>query len=286
MEELSLKKDFTDVYMQESPYNYLKTMKMVEYRIPNETKPLYLSLVDQIYEKVGRPVNILDLGSSYGINSALMTYNLTMEEMDAFFLKEKTPPTTSEVKEFFRNLPKRNKKFNFYQVDISAPALRFSEEVGLCNGSLCVNLETETLRIPKSFGHIDMVIATGCVGYIGYKSFSRLFETFPEPEKDRLDDRITPLFAFSILRMFPIDKIKKTFEHYGFALQKSDIEPMPQRHFYNKDEMNNTISLLKERGLETANLEETGYYYADFYVGTPKEHEKVLTSLIKELETV
>ncbi len=283
MEELSVKKDFTDVYMQDSPYNYLKTMRDVEYRIPNETKPLYLSIVDQLYSQLKRPLNILDIGSSYGINSALMTFDLTMEDLDAFFLKSDKPPSREESEEFFSKQPKKDKRLNFYQIDISSPALKFSEDVGLCKGSLCVNLETETPKIPNNFVPIDMVIATGCVGYIGYKAFSRLFEFFQQ-ENNGSEMNSMPVFAFSLMRLFPIEKIQKTFEHYDFSLMKSKITPIPQRHFYSEDEKNNTVAILKERGIKTEELEDKGYYYADFYVGNPKTQQKELTTFIKEIE--
>ena len=85
MEELVVKKDFTDIYTRKTPIEYLKEMKRLQYRIPDLTKPLYLSLAEQLHNKLQRPITILDLGSSYGINSALMIHNLTMSELDDFF---------------------------------------------------------------------------------------------------------------------------------------------------------------------------------------------------------
>ncbi|KEQ57446.1 hypothetical protein SCCGRSA3_00240 [Marine Group I thaumarchaeote SCGC RSA3] len=101
MEELTAKKDFTDIYTQESPYEYLKETRRLQYRIPDSTKPLYLSLAEQLYNKLHKPVNVLDLGSSYGINSALMKYNLTMSQLDDFFLKEKEL-TKEQARQFFQ----------------------------------------------------------------------------------------------------------------------------------------------------------------------------------------
>ena len=102
MKELVVKKDFTDIYTQDFPIEYLKEMKRLQYRIPNLTKPLYLSLAKQIYNKLQRPITILDLGSSYGINSALMRHNLTMSELDDFFLHE-NPPYEKKQENFSKN---------------------------------------------------------------------------------------------------------------------------------------------------------------------------------------
>ncbi|MFB5620895.1 MAG: hypothetical protein ACE5RC_07180, partial [Nitrosopumilus sp.] len=86
MNELKVKKDFTGIYTQDSPCSYLKEMDRLEYFISDSTKPLYNSIIEQLEETVSRPINVLDLGSSYGINSSLMKYNLTMSELNDFFL--------------------------------------------------------------------------------------------------------------------------------------------------------------------------------------------------------
>ena len=85
MDELKVKKDFTDIYTQDSPYEYLKEMNRLGYFIPDSTKPLYNSIIEQLENTLSRPINVLDLGSSYGINSSLMKYNLTMSELNNFF---------------------------------------------------------------------------------------------------------------------------------------------------------------------------------------------------------
>ena len=288
MDELDVKKKFTDIYTQNSPYEYLNEMRNLRYRIPDATKPFYKSLVEQLYQKLNRPINILDLGSSYGINSALLTFDLTMSDLDNFFLKNEKPPTIKQAKQFFAQQPHRNSKLNFYNIDISAQALKFSEEAGLCKGSLCVNLENDNPNMPEEFFPIDLVIATGCVGYIGYRSFGRLFEILNEyqakVESTQKSPRITPIFAFSILRIFPIDKITRAFDYYGLALKKSEMEPICQRRFVNEDEMQQTISLLQDSGIATSNLEEMGSFFADFYVGCPIEKKQELSLMVKQLE--
>ena len=100
MNELKIKKDFTDIYTQDSPRSYLKEMERLEYDISDSTKPLYNSIIEQLEKTLSRPINVLDLGSSYGINSSLMKYNLTMSELNDFYLIE-TEPTKKETKQFY-----------------------------------------------------------------------------------------------------------------------------------------------------------------------------------------
>jgi len=282
MEELVVKKDFTDIYTQKFPDDYLKEMKKLHYRIPDKTKPLYLSLAQQLIQKLSRPINVLDIGSSYGINSALLKYGLKMSDLDDFFLQEDNT-TIEKTKQFFERIPSED-KLNFYQIDISEPALKFSEHTKLCKKGICVNLETGNLPI-KEIPSFDMVIATGCIGYIGYKAFSNLFEFIKKQQTKFLESKIDkPIFAFSVLRIFDMEKIQKTFDYYGYSLVKTDLNPIPQRQFSDSEEQNQTIFLLKDKGIETKKFEDDGHFYADFYVASPKRLENELLSMSKIME--
>ena len=282
MKELAVKKDFTNIYTQKSPNSYLKEMKRLDYRIPDKTKPLYLSIIKHLQKKLSNKINILDIGSSYGINSALMKYDLKMSELDDFFLND--DPTIKQSKQFFEEIS-FDETLNFYQIDISEPALQFSENIGLCEKGICVNLESEDLHV-KDIPQSDIIIATGCIGYIGYKAFDNLFELIKKQQSknDSYTPKREPLFAFSVLRIFDMEKIQKTFEHYGYSLVKSDLKPIRQRRFSDLEEKNKTISLLHDKGIDTKWFEDDGYFYADFYIASPKKLETELISLPQVLK--
>ena len=284
MEELEVKKDFTNIYIQKSPNAYLKEMKRLDYRIPNETKPLYLSIAKQLYTKLKKKINNIDIGSSYGINSALMKYNLTMSDLDDFFLEQE--PSIEQSKQFFENLSSDD-TLDFYQIDISQPALKFSENTGLCKKGICVNLESGNLPI-QDLPQADMIIATGCIGYIGYKAFSNLFELIKkqQSESNLESSEKGTVFAFSVLRIFDMEKIQKVFDHYGYSLVKSDIKPIRQRRFSDSEEKYKTISLLHGKGIDTKWLEDDGHFYADFYIASPKILETNLVSMSEKLKSV
>ena len=282
MEELAVKKDFTNIYTQKYPNEYLKEMGRLDYRIPDNTKHLYLSITKQLYEKLSKKINIIDIGSSYGINSALMKYDLKMSDLDDFFLGQE--PSIEQSKHFFENISSDD-TLDFYQIDISEPALKFSENTGLCKKGICVNLESGNLPInemPRS----DLIIATGCVGYIGYKAFSNLFELIKkqQSESDLEISEQGPVFAFSVLRIFDMEKIEKTFDHYGYSLVKSDLKPIRQRRFSDMEEKHKTISLLHSKGIDTKWLEDDGHFYADFYIASPKRLETSLILMSEKLK--
>lgn len=282
MEELVIKKDFSDIYEQKYPAPYLEEMKNLEYRISDQTKPLYKHLAERLVNYTKRPVKILDLGSSYGINSALLTHELIMSELDEFFVENNPNPSIKTTQNFFDDLPNNDPNLEFYLVDTSSPALDFAEKAGLCEDSFCVNLEKEKIpyNLKQIMPDIDLIISTGCVGYIGWKSFAKIFENIGE------DRSPLPIFAFTLLRIFQLDDIERIFRENSFELIKTRIGPLKQRRFYDEHEMKNTVELLKSRNIDTKNLEQTGYYFADFYVGGPKNIKSTWISWIKNLEDV
>ena len=269
--ELKVKKDFTDIYTQESPCGYLMEMKKLGYSISDSTKPLYNSIVEELENKLSRPINILDLGSSYGINSALMKYNLTMTELNNFFLTE-TEPTKKETKQFYEKCTS-NDEMCFYQIDISDEALKFSEEMGLCKKGIKVNLDDEKLELLELLPKVDVVIATGCIGYIGYMAFVNLLKVIKNRQSNSIEDKTeynSPIFAFSVLRMFDMNDIKKTFERYNYSIVKRDMKPIIQRKFSDIKEKDETISILQGMGINTKEYEDDGNFYADFYIAKYK----------------
>ena len=271
MNELKVKKDFTDIYTQESPCGYLKEMDRLGYSISDSTKPLYNTIIEQLENTLSRPVNILDLGSTYGINSALMKYNLTMTELNNFFLSG-TEPTKKETKQFYEKC-RNNDNMCFYQIDISNEALKFSEEMDLCEKGMNVNLDDEKLELLESLPKIDVVIATGCIGYIGYMAFVNLLKVIKSRQINSRESKTeynSPIFAFSVLRMFDMDDIEKAFETYNYSIVKSDIKPIIQRRFSDDKEKEETISILHGMGINTKEYEDDGNFYADFYIAKSK----------------
>jgi hypothetical protein len=121
---------------------------------------------------------------------------------------------------------------------------------------------------------MDVVIATGCVGYIGYKAFSNLLKVIKNRQSNSIKydtEYIAPIFAFSVLRMFDIDDIGEVFEMYGYSIVKSDIKPIRQRSFSDPKEKAQTISLLHDIGINTEKYEDDGNFYADFYSARSKK---------------
>ena len=246
-------------------------MDRLEYSISDSTKSLYNSIIEQLEETSSKPINILDLGSSYGINSSLIKYNLTMSELNDFFLNG-TEPTKKETKEFYEKCTSKD-NMNFYQIDISKEALKFSEDMDLCERGINVDLEAEKLNLLGSFPKIDLVIATGCIGYIGYKAFANLLKVIKNRQSNYIKSEkeyVAPIFAFSVLRMFDMEDIEEVFNMYDYSIVKQEINPIRQRNFSDAKEKIQTISILQDMKIDTRKYEDEGSFYADFYIAKYK----------------
>lgn len=211
-----------------------------------------------------------------------MDHHLIMSELDDYFIDDNPEPNIQSTQNFFDDLPNHEPNLEFYLIDTSKPALNFAKKAGLCEDAFCINLEQDSVPVEfnETLSNIDLVISTGCVGYIGWKSFEKLFESISDSRGP------LPIFAFTALRIFPMDNIERVFKENNFELIKTRIGPLKQRRFHNEKEMSKTVELLQTRGIQTENLEETGYYFAEFFIGGPKNIKSSWLSWVQNLEDV
>jgi hypothetical protein len=84
----------------------------------------------------------------------------------------------------------------------------------LCERGMNVDLEAEKLDLLGSFPKIDLVIATGCIGYIGYKAFANLLKVIKNRQSNYVESEkeyTHPIFA---LEVFQILKKKQILFQY------------------------------------------------------------------------
>jgi len=194
-----------------------------------------------------------------------------MSELNDFFLKG-SEPTKKETRQFYEKC-NSDDSMNFYQIDISEEALKFSEEMNLCERGMNVDLESEKLNVLESLPKMDMVIATGCIGYIWYKAFSNLLKVIKNRQSNSIESE-TGYIAQSLHSLFLEysiwGDIEKVFEMYGYSIVKSDIKPIRQRNFSDSKEKAQAVYLLHDMEINTKRYEDDGNFYADFYIAKSK----------------
>jgi hypothetical protein len=264
------KASFDDVYNAPTPHGYLDTMTGLGYQIGDQAKPFFTRAIDHI-----RTANrdqghstVLDLGCSYGIGSALVLHDCTYDSLAEFFKKGEGKDVDVCIAETTEWLARRRIQADVKCVgmDQADKAVHFGEQTGLLARGIAKNLETgETLTSEEEscIRQCNILFSTGAIGYVGPKTLSPILKLLGKAEPEN----VGPVIVATLLRMFDPNPIVSCFQEHNFRFEKLSVHPLPQRNFESKDEQQKTIQLLKERGIETDGLEETGVLYADVYVG-------------------
>ncbi len=261
------KASMDDIYDKPDPRAYFRELEKCCYAIPSAAKPIFQNLLSHIQGKQEDAVRILDIGCSYGINAALLKYDLTMADLYEYSSQQSLPnmsPTevAKDYKEFFANIDDAA-EIEMIGLDQAENAIDFAEKVGLLEEALTVNLETEPLpeSTKENLAGVDMVMSTGCVGYVTEKTFDRLLPVITQNG--------APWMAHFVLRMFPFDAIEDALGNWGYKTEKLEDRTFVQRRFTSDDEQEQILEQLREQGIDPTDLETEGNLLAEFYLSRP-----------------
>lgn len=267
--DASGKANFDSIYTADTPLPYLNVMRQLDYRIPTEAQAYIEHLVSRY--SAAHPnqqeVHVLDIGTSYGINGALLKWNLSLVDFCDHYLTDGYSDLPLAQRDLHNQQlclgrsPRSNIKV--IGLDISKPALDFGLETGLLDHSVCVDLEkhsaddTQAEQIKQS----DCLISTGCLGYVSEVSLRKIIELCA-PNK--------PWMAHCLLRMFPLEPYRKLFESYGYRVWLSD-EILPQRRFASAEEKEQVLDSLHQQGIDTTGYESGDYLWARVFYVVPDD---------------
>lgn len=261
------KANMDHIYDQLDPRAYFRELRKLGYAIPGLAKPIFQKLISRLRRQPNDIVHVLDLGCSYGVNAALLKHDLSMSELyELWGNKAHLEVTPEEVvahdRRFFGNLDESG-DIEVIGLDVAESAIEFAEEAGLLDEGIAVNLETEPLpRLAKeSLAPVDLVMSTGCVGYVTEKSFDRLLPAVTQGQ--------APWMANFVLRLFPFDAIEETLNDWGYVTEKLEGRTFVQRQFASADEQEQVLEQLCERGIDPTGQEAEGNLLAEFYLSRP-----------------
>ena len=261
------KANLDHIYNQPDPRAYFRELKKLGYAIPGIAKPIFQKLIRHLQRRGDDTLHVLDLGCSYGVNAALLKHDLSMEELyEHWGQKKLTDAAPEEVvaydQHFFADFDEPE-NIEVIGLDQAENAIAFAEEVGLLDGGLAVNLETEPLSVlaNEELAAVDLVTSTGCVGYVTEKSFDRLLPAVTEG--------CPPWIANFVLRLFPFDAIEETLNDWGYVTEKLEGQTFFQRRFAQADEQEQVLDQLRDQGIDPTGKEAEGHLLAEFYLSRP-----------------
>jgi SAM-dependent methyltransferase len=266
------KMDFSDLYTSHDPRSYFRYLGQLDYIIPHLAQPIFGQLIRARQDLQDEPVTVLDLGCSYAINGALMKYALGYEALRQRYTAPALQGLSSEGlldldRNYFRSWPKHG-NVRVIGLDISENAVRYAQSAGILDGGLAVDLETDDLTPEEAdlLADVDIIVSTGCVGYVTAKTFARAMKA---SRRGR-----APWVASFVLRMFPFDDIAATLADYGLTTELYEGASFVQRRFANREEMEATIQAVEARGLDSYGRETDGLYHANLFLSRPADETK------------
>ncbi|MFS8103836.1 class I SAM-dependent methyltransferase [Lentzea alba] len=253
------KVELDHIYTQPDPRAYFSSLRALEYQIPQLAKPYFATLIEdyRALRGVDTPT-VLDIGSSYGINAALLRCDLTMDDLydrycgiDEHDHADVLAADQDLVRERGKAIPAR-----FVGLDISAPALSYATEAGFLDDAVRADLERSdpTPAQARQLEDVDLVISTGSLGYVGANTLTRVVAASG-----------APWMAHFVLRMFPFDEIEASLAALGYETVRLD-EVFRQRRFISPEEQSRVLDTLSGVGVDPSGLEADGWFYAQLHI--------------------
>jgi hypothetical protein len=256
---------FDHIYTQPDPRPYFGTLRELDYCIPQLAKPCFLELLRHRRSRGLATSKILDIGCSYGINAALLKCDLTMDELYLHYCgaQARAQSRGALLARDEKVVRSRNRlpSTRFVGLDNSLPALSYATQAGFLDSAVHGDLETRdpTGRECRQLAGTDLIISTGCIGYVTERTISRVLDA---------NGGHHPWLAHFVLRMFPFEPMTETLAGFGYETVGYE-RVFKQRRFASAQEQSLILDKLAEVGVDPQGLEADGWLYARLFVSRP-----------------
>jgi carnitine O-acetyltransferase len=272
------------LYSQDDPRPYFGALQDLDYCIPQLAKPYFAKLIREHRETEAVEVpTVLDVGCSYGVNAALLRCDAHLDELydrygagSAGLGRDELVARDRAVVRSCRDLDDLDdpddpddlddpERARFLGLDVSGPALAYAVDAGLLDGAVHADLETNEATADQRavLAQADLVISTGCVGYVGERTLRQVAGA-SGPDGRR------PWMAHFVLRMFPYDPVAEALAELGYAT--IHVEGLfKQRRFASLREQSQVLDSLAEVGVDPRGLEAAGWLYAELFLSLPSD---------------
>jgi hypothetical protein len=284
------KSSFDNVYTEPTPHSYIASMAVNGYEIGERARPYCTAAAELLLERNGDawPVQMLDVGCSYGMGSAFVKYGCSFDEMVAFF-SSRAPRqyhAACEAMRMWLNITPPACDVRAVGLDSSKPAIDFAMDAGVLDGGIARDFEqpdaVPTEEESAWFRSCNLLISTGAIGYVTEHTLDVILRDLG---KDYPGD-FGPFAVVTILRMFDHSPIKTAFESRGFTFGAVPGVRLPQRRFTDKEERQKVLSVLHDRSLDTSEWEDRGKHHADLFIAAPPEQFSSLLECMSEMRLV
>ncbi|MEV6578920.1 hypothetical protein AB0M92_12265 [Streptomyces sp. NPDC051582] len=249
---------FDEIYGLPDPRGYFGRLGPYAYQTPGHAQPVFRALAAEL---APQRRTVIDICCSYGINSALLNHDVTLDELYAHYTsREAAGLTTAELADrdrAFYAARRRPDAVRAVGVDVSGPALEYAVAVGLLDEGHRVDLEAEEPGegLRRSAAGAGLITVTGGTSFLTGRTFARLFTAA---------GRALPVAAF-VLRTHDYRPISRCLESYGLTVER-DGATRPQRRFTDPGEQRRAVAAVTALGEDPAGKESQGYFHTRLHL--------------------
>jgi SAM-dependent methyltransferase len=263
-----------DIYDASDPSSYYLTLGRLDYVIPEAARAVFSSLIDALRaaRKLER-VKIADIGCSYGVNAAILKYDISFSELTARYAAKRAEGLAGaellrDDRALFDSLHEM-RPIDVIGLDTATRAIAYAESAHIIDAGITRNLETAPLDdlVKRVLSDVDLVISTGAVGYVGAPTFAKVLEGAGGQ----------PWVAAFVLRQFDFTPIAAELAKSGYRTETLPNTVFPQRRFAGDDERASAYARLKAIGRKRTPLEDNGWYASTLHVARPEAEVRAMS---------
>jgi hypothetical protein len=283
-ERVLAKANFDGIYDQPDPRRYFHTLGAYGYAAPHYGQLVFRRVLAAL--PVERPT-LLDLCCSYGINAALLKYDMDLDDLyERYRADDVAHLPASELarldRAFFARRRSVSQAPRVIGLDTAGNAVDYAVAVGLLEQGAVENLEVDepSPSLVEAMGTIDLVTVTGGIGYITERTFDRLLAAGAAAD-------CRPWYAALCLRTVPFEPIAECLTSHGLVVEQLDGVTFPQRCFTNDEEREYALSELDAMGIDAEGREAEGAYHVNIFLARPEEDvaEQPIDEIFGDLAT-
>jgi hypothetical protein len=162
---------------------YYQTLATLDYRIPAAAGPFLLRAIDAFREaRRKETATVLDVGSSYGINAAILKHGYDLVDLYGLYgpaaTKGVEPEALLDRDRALFGGGNGDETLTTIGLDVAGDAIAYAREAGIIDRGITANLE-ERRATPDEAAEllpVDVVVSTGAVGYVGVPTFDRILD--------------------------------------------------------------------------------------------------------------
>jgi hypothetical protein len=259
---------FDHVYDEPDPRAFFRALGAFEYQTPHHAQGVFRRLVAAVGSSgaVERPVTVLDLCCSYGINAALLNHDLTLAELYARYTGPDTAAlSTAELiasdRAFYaaRRRP-QTEVAHVIGLDPAGHAIAYARAVGLLDDGFAENLETTapSPALLHAARHLRLITVTGGASFLSPRTFRHL-----------LDNTRHPVWvAAFVLRTGSYHPIADELATWGLVTEIS-TGTFPQRRFTSPAEQQYALDAVTATGHDPHEKETHGSFHTTLHLSRP-----------------